>query len=246
MKRIPSRELLDDDAGTATEIADNLLDIYRMNRYLGGVTTTVRMIGRVARLSGKTEFTVLDVAAGSGETAECTRARLERQGIAVHFLPLDRLVGHFKPGIKGVGGDAVSLPFRDGSFDLVTSCLLVHQLAPADVMRFIKESLRCSRIAVLVNDLIRDPFHLAAAHAGRLIYRSRMTANDAPASVRQAYTAKELRNMLGEAGADRVEIFRNHFYRVGAIVWNRPSLGLHADPRSAAFRKPPAPIDLHV
>jgi ubiquinone/menaquinone biosynthesis C-methylase UbiE len=120
---------------------------------------------------------------------------------------------------RKVVGDALALPFRDSTFDLINCCLFVHHLSPEQVTVFIKEALRCSRVAVLINDLIRHPVHFAMACAGRLIYRSRITRNDAPASVRQSYTPEEMRNMLQESGAARIEITRHYFYRMGAIVW---------------------------
>jgi ubiquinone/menaquinone biosynthesis C-methylase UbiE len=130
-------------------------------------------------------------------------------------------------GGNKVAGDALALPFPDGSFDLISCCLFAHHLSPAELAVFVKEALRCARVALLINDLVRDPVHLAAAYAGRLIYRSRLTRNDAPASVRQAYTMQEMRDMLERSGAVRTEIERNYFYRMGAIAWKPQYFGKH-------------------
>ena len=74
-------------------------------------------------------------------------------------------------------------------------------------------------MAVLINDLIRDPFHLALVYAGLPLYRSRVTRHDAPASVRQAYTVQEMRAMLAHTSAARVEIRRHYLFRMGVIAW---------------------------
>ena len=116
-------------------------------------------------------------------------------------------------------GDALALPFRDGSFDLVSSELFVHHLSPDQVIQFVREGLRVCRRAFLINDLIRDPLHLALAYAGFPLYRSRITRNDAPASVRQAYTVEEMCGMIGQAGAARMEMDTCFLYRMGVIVW---------------------------
>ena len=89
-------------------------------------------------------------------------------------------------------GDAVALPFSNGSFDVVSCCLFAHHLSPPDLVSFAREASRVARTAVLINDLIRDPLHLALVYAGLPLYRSRLTRNDAPASVRQAYTVSEM------------------------------------------------------
>lgn len=224
MKRIPSRELLDDDAGTAVEVAGTLADIRFFNHYFGGVPTTTRMIERVARASGRASFSMLEVAAGTGDLPHSVRNALQQSGIGLQITLLDRRASHMRNGGNKVAADALDLPFPDGSFDLISCCLFVHHLGPPEVTAFVKEALRCSRVAVLINDLVRDPVHLAAAYAARLIYRSRLTRNDAPASVRQAYTIQEMRGMLEGRGGAGVEITRNYFYRMGAIVWKVQAL----------------------
>jgi hypothetical protein len=60
---------------------------------------------------------------------------------------------------------------------------------------------------------------LALAYAGFPLYQSRITRNDAPASVRQAYTVDEMRAMLRETGARSIEINTCFLYRMGVIVW---------------------------
>jgi hypothetical protein len=118
-------------------------------------------------------------------------------------------------------GDALTLPFGDCSYDVVASSLFVHHLSPEQVVQFARESLRVSRVCLLINDLVRNPLHLAFAYAGVPLYRSRLTRHDAPASVKQAYTIEEMRRLLQEAGAPRVEIQRHFFFRMGVIAWKR-------------------------
>src|SRR5205807_1974032 len=81
-----------------------------------------------------------------------------------------------------------------------------HHLSPDQLVRFVNESLRVCRKAVFINDLIRDPIHLTLVYCGFPLYRSRLTRNDAPASVRQAYTQDEMRDILSRTNAARGEI----------------------------------------
>jgi ubiquinone/menaquinone biosynthesis C-methylase UbiE len=218
LKRQPSRELLDHDDGTPDEVRKSLQDVRFLNTYFGGISTTVDLIQRVAHETNRTNFTLLEVAAGNGDVPEAACARLRRNGIEVKSVLLDRLLTHLGPGDNRVAGDALKLPFRDHSFDLVSCCLFVHHLAPTEVNAFVTEALRCARIALLINDLVRNPIALATAHLGRAIYRSRITVNDAPASIRQAYTPEELREMLCKAPVASVDIARHWFYRMGAVI----------------------------
>jgi len=218
MKRTPSRELLDDDNGTPAEISESLADLRFINRRFGGIRTTAHMVERAANGSGRSNLSVLEVAAGSGDLPQSVRARLARRGINLQLMLLDRCPSHLTNGGAKVAGDALALPFPNDSFDLISCNLFVHHLAPDQVTAFAKEALRCARLAVLINDLVRDPIHLALVYAGLPLYRSRITRHDAPASVRQAYTPAEMREMLAPVGAV-AEISRHYLYRMGVVVW---------------------------
>jgi hypothetical protein len=103
----------------------------------------------------------------------------------------------------------------------VNCCLFVHHLEPQEVVQFVNEGLRVCRVAVMINDLIRDPVHLGLAYLSLPLYRSRFTRHDAPASVRRAYTIPEMHQMLQRSAAMRVEIEWHPFFRMGAIAWKR-------------------------
>ena len=221
MKRIPSHELLDSDAGTPREVADTITDLRMFNRWFGGLGCTSRLVEQVVRETKMNSLSWLDVAAGGGYVPRTVRDRLSPRKIALDLTLLDRAATHLGNGVRAVVGDALALPFRDASFDLVSSELFVHHLAPDQVVQFAREGLRVCRRAFVINDLIRDPVHLALAYAGFPLYRSRLTRNDAPASVRQAYTVNEMQALLNETGAARIEMNRCFLYRMGVIIWKQ-------------------------
>ena len=219
MKRVPTAELLDSDAGTPAEIAGSLKDLIFFNRCFGGVTTTESMVARVAQTSALSSLSFLEVASGSGYVADASRQRLKKRGVRLEITLSDRSRSHLRNGNRAVAADALALPFRDRSFDVVSCNLFAHHLAPSEVQRFADEALRVCRVAVLINDLIRHPLHLALVYAGLPLYRSRITRHDAPASVRQAYTPEEMRELLLHTAAGRVEIYHHYLFRMGVIVW---------------------------
>jgi hypothetical protein len=219
MKRIPTEELLDSDSGTPEEINASLADLRMINRNFGGRATTLAMVEQVAKAIGANQLSLLEVAAGSGDVPRYAVRQLEARGVRLNVTLLDRCPSHVGNGGRSVVGNALALPFHDGSFDLVSSGLFVHHLEPEEVVRFVNEGLRVCRRAVIINDLIRHPLHLAMVLAGSLLYRSRLTRHDAPASVRRAYTINEMRDMLPGTTAARVEISRHYLFRMGVIVW---------------------------
>jgi ubiquinone/menaquinone biosynthesis C-methylase UbiE len=219
MKRVVTPELLDTDSGTAAEIAGSLADLKMINRWFGGVATSEAMVAKAAKGSAKRKLAVLEVAAGSGFVPKQVQQRLKDRAIELDVTLLDRAPSHLNGNVRAVVGDALSLPFGNESFDLVTSTLFVHHLSPAQVVAFVDECLRVCRVAVVINDLIRHSLHMALVYAGFPLYRSRITRNDAPASVLQAYTTPEMRELLSQTKAARVEVSRRYLFRMGVLAW---------------------------
>ncbi len=224
MKRLVVPELLDTDSGTPREVEDSLTDLRMFNRRFGGVSSMSALLREVAARRNLKDLSWLDVAGGSGDVATLTTESLSRSGIAVHPVVLDRAPAHLNGAHVSVCGDALALPFRSSSFDVVGSTLFVHHLKPEELVRFADEGLRVARHAFVINDLVRHPLHYGLAVAGRPIYRSRITRHDAPASVRGAYTVDEVRRVLEQAGATNITVRTFYLFRMGVIVWKQPNM----------------------
>jgi hypothetical protein len=221
MQRVNTQEILDSDTCPPVEVEASLRDLCRINRWFGGVTTTRRLIERVASATGKMRFSVLEVAAGFGEVSRIAGRQLAKKGITLEVTDLDRVSSHLLHGTRSVVADALALPFHSCSFDLVSCSLFAHHLEPCELARFAAEGLRVSRCALLINDLVRHPLHLALVYAGFPLMRSYVSRVDGLASVRRAYVPEEMRNILSSAAkpAPRVEISRHFLFRMGAIAW---------------------------
>jgi len=233
MQRINAEEILDSDTCSVREVQDALAVIGMVNRWFGGVATTQKMVERVAEVSGTRKLSLLEVAAGLGELPEKVSTEVARRGITLDVMLLDRDKTHLPPErcvgeprvskTCGVVADALSLPFGDAAFDLVSCNLFAHHLTAHQLGHFLREGLRVSRRALLINDLIRHPLHLALAYASFPIMRNRVAWLDGLTSVRRAYVPEEIRAVLASAfsPAVRSEISCNYLYRMGVIVWKK-------------------------
>jgi ubiquinone/menaquinone biosynthesis C-methylase UbiE len=222
MQRVDAPEILDSDACSPADVETTLRDIGRVNRWFGGVATTQKMVEHAAQAAGVKHFSLLEVAAGTGELPEMVRQRLARRGITLDVTLLDRQRSHLPVGNHTVVADALALPFGDGAFDLVSCSLFAHHLNAQQLAQFVREELRVSRRALLINDLVRHPLHLALVYAGYPIMRSRVAWLDGLTSVRRAYVPDEIRSMIASAfspATAEVEISRNYLFRMGVIVW---------------------------
>jgi ubiquinone/menaquinone biosynthesis C-methylase UbiE len=228
MQRVDAPEILDTDACSPADVEISMRDIGRVNRWFGGVATTQKMVERVAESSRTNGLSLLEVAAGLGEVPEIVQRKLAGRRIALDVTLLDRAQSHLPCANlplrnHSVVADAFAIPFSDGSFDLVSCCLFAHHLHTQKLAEFVREGLRVSRRALLINDLVRHPVHLALAFAGFPFMRSRVAWLDGLTSVRRAYVPDEIRSMLVSAlsmqpGAT-IEISRHYLFRMGVIVW---------------------------
>jgi len=222
MKRVVTPELLDEDLGTPEEIRRTLLDLRGFNQNFGGFRSVTALLRNGANKYRLRSLSFLDVAGGSGDVAEYVQRTLSGEGLPVRATLFDRAVSHMSgrgAGLERVAGDALRLPFASASFDMVGCNLFVHHLEPGDVVRFLNEALRVARFAVIASDLRRNLFHWAVAYAGRVTYRSRLTRNDAPASVRRAYTPAEISALAAKTAAASFEISPYYFQRFGLVLW---------------------------
>ena len=220
MKRVVVPELLDSDSGSLPEVRAALEDLGRINRWFGGVSTTLALLDRVVDRTRLRRLSLLDVASGSADVPRAAVSHLRRRQVQLATTSLDRSFSHLQAnGRQAVVGDALRLPFRDNSFDLVSCGLFAHHLEPADVVQFGCEALRVARVALLVNDLVRSRLHLALVYAGLPLWRSRLTRHDSLASVRRSYTPEERRALLERAAPPAIEVVRHYLFRMGVIAW---------------------------
>jgi ubiquinone/menaquinone biosynthesis C-methylase UbiE len=228
MQRVDAPEILDSDACSPAEAQAVLAVIGSINRRFGGVATTQRMVERVAQATGMNRLSLLEVGAGSGELPNIVQRNMAQHGIALDVTLLDLSSSHLpgdysSSGNRSVAGNALALPFANDTFDLVSCNLFAHHLAPQQLETFFKEAMRVTRRAVLMNDLVRDPLHLALVYASFPLMRNRIAWLDGLTSVRRAYVPEEIRGILVSAFSPAIlaqtEISRNFLYRMGVIVW---------------------------
>jgi len=202
--RAETDELLDSGTLTPAEVAANLADLARLNRLPGGTGASVAAIRRLGAGLGAT---VLDVGTGAADMPiafarrgwRTTAIDANPQVLAIARRALER---HALVEVREA--DARALPFRDGAFEVVHCSLLIHHLAPAEAGAVLREMRRVARLGVVVNDLRRGLFPLAATAVSAVVLgRSRVTRIDGTRSARRAYTLDELDDLLAVAGLRR-------------------------------------------
>jgi ubiquinone/menaquinone biosynthesis C-methylase UbiE len=228
MERVPAQELLDEDRGTPREITASFDDLWRINRWLGGVSGSMILLRRFFARTRLRTARILDVGCGDARMAQELRQKLRRRGVDARFFVLDRRLSHLQSHPAAlqettpIVADAMQIPLAPGSFDAVTCNLFLHHFSADDAQRLLRELDAVAAGAVLVNDLERRPLAYFVSRHFRPFSRSRITRHDAPASVRQAYTLDEMRKLAEDAGFRNYDLLRLPRYRLGLILWKEP------------------------
>ena len=98
-------------------------------------------------------------------------------------------------------GDALALPVRLGSVDLVISAMTLHHLQPEEATCYLAEMDSAARLGWVVNDLVRGrAAHRLVWALTRLLSRSAMARHDGPLSVLRSYTPPEVAALCEKAG----------------------------------------------
>lgn len=212
--RATDPELLDAEL-PATEVRKSLADLRFVNRWLSRRGRLLRAVAPHLPEHGR----LLDVGCGSGDVAAYLRAGLARPvfTVGVDVKPLH--LREAPPVVRRVAADASRLPFRDGSFDVVTASLFLHHFDAAGLGPLLGELARVARRAVVVSDLERAlvPFFFARA-VFPFVFESAVSVHDGLVSIRRGFREPELRAAFVAAGLGGVSIRRQFPYRLLAVA----------------------------
>jgi ubiquinone/menaquinone biosynthesis C-methylase UbiE len=196
-------------------------DLERSNRMFGG-RLAVHRAARAQLAPLGAGSVVLDVATGTGDIPAALRARYRD----IFFTGLDGSTALASAAASrldaAVAGDALRLPFRDRSVDLVICSQALHHFFGDDARRLVAELHRVARRGVVLADLRRSPFAAAGFWIAATALRFHpVTRADGVTSVFRGFTADELRDLVrGVTGVTPV-IRRGLFWRLSA-TWVVP------------------------
>ena len=217
-------EHLDKGDYTPAEYEGCLVELRRINEWLGDARALKRsLLKEVVRAQLKW-FSVLDVGAGSGELLRVAAVATRRRGGRARLVGLElnersaraiREESRAYEEIAAVRGDAFHLPFDTGAFDYVICSLFTHHFRNEDVVRVLREFARVARRRVFVIDLHRHPvayyFYITV---GRLFLHNRLIREDGALSIRRGFKPAELRRLAEAAGWQGIKVRRHFPYRL--------------------------------
>ena len=211
--RLLVREILDD--APDEEAQQNLRELTRINRWFGGHRVLRSSLRQLYRPD--TSFTMLDVGAATGDVARTVKKAFPQAQVTCLDWQTRNL--RYAPHPK-VAGDALALPFKDDTFDVVHCALFLHHFTDEQVVELLTKMKRCARQAVVLQDLERHPlaYYFLPATAWLLRWSS-LVLHDGPISVEAAFHAEELEGLARRAGLAQGQVERHRpWFRLSLVA----------------------------
>ncbi len=214
-------EILDDPAVDPAVRERSIGDVTRSNRVLGGLRAAAHAARPVVAQLGAAGGTLLDVGTGLADIPQRVRADAAAAGILLTTIGVDEapsLVARTAGRVThAVCANALALPFRDASIDVVMCSQLLHHFADADAERLLAELNRVARRSVVVSDLRRSWIAAIGFWVVSWPLRfHRVTRHDGVVSVLRGFTTGELDGLVRRATGVAPIVQRWLGYRITA------------------------------
>jgi 2-polyprenyl-3-methyl-5-hydroxy-6-metoxy-1,4-benzoquinol methylase len=224
-RRCTEPEIMDRDDYTSEEVRAAYADLRKVNRYLGGARALLRHLVPLMEACTSRPVTILDVGTGSADIPQTIVRAARLRGIEIKIVALDASVHALSaarenlrdfPEIHLVQARALSLPFAEGSFDLVVASEFLHHLSTDEGAAFLCELHQMARVAFLINDLRRHPIpYYSFWVLSRLFTTNRIIRHDGLVSILRGFTLKDVRELQRRSGLSSLS---NHFHFPYRIV----------------------------
>lgn len=218
-------EILDDPTADAALSLRSLRDVALANRLFGGRRAVLHELRGLLRAypTGRA-LTLLDVGTGLGDIPAAAAAMARRRGLTLHTVGME-LAPHLARAAaphcsSTLAGNAMRLPFADGSIDLITCSQVLHHFDGGEAAQLLRECTRVARTAVVVGDLRRSWLAVAGLWASSFALGFHpVSRHDGVLSVLRGYTKPELRQLVEQATGCRCTVHHRLGFRITA-VWS--------------------------
>jgi len=222
LSRIRENEWMDEPDVDPEKLRHSLRFIRRVNSLLGYTRATLSHLNRFSKNWKPGErIRILDVATGSADIPRAIANWARQKQFNVQVVGLDRhsltaqtareQIQSDQP-INIVRGDALSLPFEDGSFDYVLTSMFLHHLDEDAVVKVLAEMNRVAKRGIIAADLLRNQrayFWITLF----TLFSSPMLKHDARVSVAQAFNETEVMQLRDRAEIPYAEFFHHFGHR---------------------------------
>jgi SAM-dependent methyltransferase len=211
-------EILDDPSIDPELMRRGMKDVARANLVFGGLHAAMSELEPAIAELAKSG-TLLDVGPGHGDISAAARRTAGARGTDLRTIGIDMassiVTAKREENELGVRGDALALPFRDRSIDIVFASQLMHHFPRDSAVALAMEMNRVARQRVVISDLRRSFVAAAGFWIGSFpLGFHPVSRHDGVVSVMRGFTAMELADIAEAATGFRPQVVRRLGFRL--------------------------------
>ena len=211
-------EFLDDPEVSPEVMARAMADVELANFLLGGTRAALKEL-EPALGELPTCATLLDVGTGTADIPAAARTLAAKRGVTLRTIGFDLspvLVERYRRrNDEVVRGNALRLPFRDKSVEVVMCSQVLHHFPELEARELIAEMNRVARSRVVISDLRR---RLIAAGglwlASFLLSFHSVSRHDGVVSIMRGFVPEELADLVRAGAGTTPAVHRRPGFRV--------------------------------
>tara|TARA_B110000046_G_scaffold61336_1_gene68963 strand:+ start:135 stop:845 length:711 start_codon:yes stop_codon:yes gene_type:complete len=200
--RTDKEELMDDFSIGGDLLRDTLDKLENINRWLGGNLMTVKSLKKVLKNHPKEqELTIADIGCGHGDILRDVAKFGRKNGYKMKLIGMDanptaiayanKLSTEF-PELSFKTEDIFSEAFKNRKFDVVLATLFLHHFKEAQLASFLGNTLKQTKIGIVVNDLHRHKLAYYLFMLLSVFIKNNMIIEDGLTSVLRGFKRNEL------------------------------------------------------
>jgi len=225
-------EIMDRPDMSAADHAEALAGLRRINAASKAAEKIAAPIIHLAKRKNLPRLSMLDIACGGGDVPLGVAKLARESGVEIDLTFLDRSQTALNVAAAAANDARIQChcvcadlmdDWNHSNFDIVTCSLFLHHvLQPDRVVQLLQRMRTIARHILVISDLRRSPLGLLVAFAGsRILSPSAIVHHDAPASVRAAWTLRELNDFANRASLTGARIRRCFPWRM-LLIWENP------------------------
>lgn len=206
-KRSYQKELLDEENLPFSAIRQNLVELEKINHYLGGHAVSVYALKKILSQLSLKEIHICEIGCGGGDNLIALGKWCRLKGIEPVLTGIDNNPSCIRyaeetsgTAIRYILSDYQKVVFETPP-DIIFNSLFCHHFSDEGIVSILQWMSDTSRYAFFINDLHRHPL---AFHSIKIITnlfsQSYLVKNDAPLSVRRAFVRTDWESYLAKAG----------------------------------------------
>jgi len=164
-QRTDKEELMDDFSIGGDLLRDTLDKLEKINRWLGGNKVTVNGLKALLKNHPKEQkITIVDIGCGHGDILRDVAKFGRKEGYKFKLIGLDANSAAIDyanelsmeyPELSFKTQDIFSKDFKSETFDVVIATLFLHHFKEEQLVSFLKNTIKQTKIGMVVNDLHR-------------------------------------------------------------------------------------------